>query len=251
MIEVENEGSVRLLRLRRPPANALNGELVHSLLKAVEEASGDAEALVIAGSPGMFSAGLDVPALLELDRSALRRVWEDFYGLMRVLAESPIPVAAAITGHSPAGGAVIALFCDRRVMADGSFKIGLNEVRVGLALPSTIFAALRHAVGPRRAERLAVEGSLLDGPEALRQGLVDEVVPLEEVEGRAVALCQELLALPRQAMSQTREIARRPLVEALAGGEERDLDELLDKWFSGETQTALRGLVAALAAKNS
>src|ERR1700710_1596046 len=103
--------------------------------------------------------------------------WRVFSLLIRALAASPIPIAAAITGHAPAGGTVLALYCDWRVMAEGDFKAGLNEVRVGLALPPVILAALRRQVGPRQAERLATAGLLLPPVEAERAGLVDELAP--------------------------------------------------------------------------
>src|SRR5215218_9698812 len=133
MIQTFDHGPVRELRLDRPPANALSPELIAALRDAVEAAPGDgARALVISGSPRMFSGGLDVPLLVQLDRPAILATWRDFYAMIRALATSTIPVVAAITGHSPAGGAVISLFCDARIMTDGDFKIGLNEVQVGL-----------------------------------------------------------------------------------------------------------------------
>jgi Delta3-Delta2-enoyl-CoA isomerase len=112
-----------------------------------------ARALVLSGAPGMFSTGLDVPLLLTLDRAAMAAVWRDFYALLRALASSSIPIAAAITGHAPAGGTVLPVFCDWRGMAQGDWKIGFSEVQVGLPLPPVIFAALKRQVGSRRAPR--------------------------------------------------------------------------------------------------
>src|SRR5688572_31636158 len=116
----------------------------------------------------MFSAGLDVPSLLALDRAGIVRFWGEFFGLVRAIARSPIPTVAAIGGHSPAGGAVLAIFCDYRVMARGSYRIGLNEVQVGLTVPEIIQAALRRLVGAYRAERLMVAGAMLESEDALR-----------------------------------------------------------------------------------
>jgi len=113
----------------------------------------------------MFSAGLDVPVLLKLDRPAMDAVWRDFYALMNALASSHIPIAVAITGHAPAGGTVLALFCDWRVAAEGDSKIGLSE-QVGLPLPPVILSALRRLVGARPAERLAVTGRLVSPSDA-------------------------------------------------------------------------------------
>src|ERR1700758_4660229 len=209
MILTFEHGAIRELRLNRPPVNALSPELIAALLQAVEVAPReDKRALVLSGSPGIFSAGLDVPVLLKLDRPAMVAVWRDFYALMNALASSPIPIAAAITGHAPAGGTVLALFFDWRVAAEGDFKIGLSEVQVGLPLPPVILSALQRLVGPRQAERLAVTGLLMSPAEAAVLGLVDEVAPAEQVMDRAVKWCQDVVALPRAAMDLTRRQAR-------------------------------------------
>lgn len=250
MLEIVDEGDIRKIRLDRPPANALNGKLIAALGNAVEGAPAEgARGLVLAGRPGMFSAGLDVPALLQLDRPGIEEVWRDFFRLMRALAASPIPVAAAVTGHSPAGGAVLAIFCDHRVMAEGKFKIGLNEVRVGIPLPSAIYQAFERLVGPRLAQRHGVAGNLLTVEEAHRIGLVDEVCPLDEVEERAAAWVRELLALPAGALSATREVVRRSLVQAVDERSEGDVEAIHERWFSEETQSALRTMVASLGKK--
>ncbi len=251
MLRSIDHGPVRELRLDRPPANALAPELVTALARAVRVAPGDgAEALVLSGAPGMFSAGLDVPYLLTLDRAGIADAWAGFYDLLRSLAEAPVPVAAAITGHSPAGGAVLAIYCDRRVMAEGRFAIGLNEVQVGIPLPPALFAALTRVVGQRNAERLAVAGEMVSPEEALRVGLVDELTPPEQVVERALDWCRSLLALPRGPMLTTRARARQDLRAAIRRGDEGEIDSLVDDWFGDETQAALGALVARLKAKS-
>jgi len=250
MILTFEHGPVRELHLNRPPVNALSPELIAALLQAVEAAPLEGRrALVLSGSPGIFSAGLDVPVLLKLDRPSMEAVWRDFYALMRALASSPIPLAAAITGHAPAGGTVLALFCDWRVAAEGDSKIGLSEVQVGLPLPPLILSALRRLVGPRQAERLAVTGLLVSPAEALQLGLVDEVVPAERVLERALHWCQDLLALPRAAMDLTRRQARVDLVRESARGMDHELAEVSSWWWWPETQAALHCMVERLAKK--
>ncbi|HEY9420105.1 MAG TPA: enoyl-CoA hydratase/isomerase family protein [Thermoanaerobaculia bacterium] len=249
MLQTIDHGPVRELRFNRPPANALSPELISALRWGVESAPREgARALVLSGSPGRFSGGLDVPLLIHLDRDAIATTWRDFYAMMRALATSPIPIAAAVTGHSTAGGAVIGIFCDTRIMAEGDFKIGLNEVQVGIPLPPVIFHAFRRLVGAREAERLAVSGQLIPGAEAHRIGLVDELVAPERVVERAVEWCNGLLALPPEAMSGTRRTARADL-GALLDENEAELARLVDQWFSGETQTVLRMVVERLTKK--
>jgi Delta3-Delta2-enoyl-CoA isomerase len=130
MIATLDHGSVRELRLNRPPVNALSPELIASLLEAIRTAPHEGKrALVLSGLPGIFSAGLDVPQLLKLDRLAMDALWREFYALIGALACSPVPIAAAITAHAPAGGTVLALFCDHRIAAEGDWRIGLSEVQ--------------------------------------------------------------------------------------------------------------------------
>src|ERR1700674_4433371 len=243
MILVTNHGAVRELRLNRPPVNALTLELLSALRQAVEAAPTDGvRALVLSGAPGRFSAGLDVPLLLGLDRAAIAALWRELYVLLKTLAGSPIPIVAAITGHAPAGGTVLPLFCDWRVGAEGDFKLGLSEVQVGIALPPIILAALRRQVGPRQAERLAVTGALISSPEALKVGLVDELVPAERVVIRALEWCEALLTLPAEAMAVTRSNARADLV-VLFGNLEPELGTVIEAWWKPQTQRALHALV--------
>lgn len=252
MITTCQHGPIRELRLSRPPANALSPDLIAALKHAVETAPRDGvRAIVLSGTPGWFSGGLDVPLLLTLDRAAMAGIWRDFYGLLRALACSPIPIVAAITGHAPAGGTVLSLFCDWRVVAEGDWRIGLNEVQVGLALPPTIFQALKFLVGPHQAERLAVSGVLISPAEAARIGLLDETVPPERVVPRAVEWCQGMLALPPQAMMATRVQARADLVALFNETSDHEPDEVLAMWCSPETQTVLRALVEQLGKKRN
>jgi enoyl-CoA hydratase/carnithine racemase len=250
MLERLEHGPVHELRLARPPVNALSPELITGLADAVEAApAAGARALVLSGRPGMFSAGLDVPVLLALDRPAMGRVLHQFFRLLRAIAASPVPMAAAVTGHSPAGGAVLALFCDYRVMAEGDFRIGLNEVQVGIELPPPILVALRHAVGLRQAERLAVGGLMVSAAEARAIGLVDELAPVNEVVEHAVDWCRGLLALPRGAMNGTRTQCRAELIAEVERQSSGADDRFLASWFCAETQQTLRALVERLRKK--
>ncbi len=243
-------GAIAEIQLARPPVNALNLELLQQLRQALEDAVRDgARGIVLSGAPGMFSAGVDVPALLGRERAEVHEYWREFFAVCATLARSPIPLVAAITGHSPAGGAVLSLFCDYRVMAQGAYRIGLNEVQVGLTVPETIQFALRRVVGAYRAERLLIVGAMLEAQQALDYGFVDELAPAEQVTARAVQWLSELLALPARAMLSTRALARADLVAAFADTEAQSLEVLLDGFFHPETQAVLQQLVARLKKK--
>ncbi|WP_045767248.1 enoyl-CoA hydratase/isomerase family protein [Xanthomonas albilineans] len=252
-IQMLDHGPIRELRLARAPVNALDTALCTELAAAIAQAQADAmQALVLSGSERVFSAGMDVPHLLGHgdDRAKLRDSWQHFFAAARALADSTIPVAAALTGHAPAGGCVLALCCDYRVMARSSdpahpVSIGLNETEVGLVAPEGIQRLLRRVIGAHRAERLLVAGELVSAERALEIGLIDELADAERVVARAVAWLQELLRRPRQPMLQTRAIARVDLRAALSE-EHIALERLLDNWHTPDTQTALHALVKRL-----
>lgn len=253
LIETRDIGAVRCLQLSRPPVNALDPDLCRALIAAIEEAGKDGvSGLVLTGSPKIFSGGLDVPYLLSLgdDRRAVLECWQAFFGAARLLAASRVPVVAALTGHAPAGGCVLALCCDYRIMARSldpakPFVLGLNETQVGLVVPEGIQRLMRRVVGDHRAERLLVAGDMVTAERALEIGLVDELADLDEVVPRAVAWLQALLALPQTPLLQTRALARQAVVDALSP-DIVQLERFVDRWWEPDTQTALRALVAKL-----
>ena len=222
MLKISMRDAVAEIRLDRPPVNAMNPELIRSLLNSHANLVADgAAAIVLSGRQGLFSAGLDVPELISLKRAQVLEFWTEFFALMSAVATSPVPVAAAITGHAPAGGAVLALHCDYRVATRGDFLIGLNEVQVGLPVPPNILRMLQYVVGSRTAARLATAGTLLAPEAALECGLVDELAD----EGTAVEVALQwakgLLELPPLAMNTTRLAAGiRPATAPVSGGGE-------------------------------
>jgi len=244
MLDISDDSGLRVITLVRPPVNALNGELVRKLIAAVEGA-GHADAVVIAGQPGLFSAGLDVPGLLALNREALTTMFVDLWRAQRAIALSSVPIVFAITGHCPAGGTVLAINGDYRVMAQGEFRLGLNEVQVGLFPGGPIHGAFRRLVGGHAAQ-LLTRGALIDPATALRMGLVDELCEAASVTARAVEVARELCALPREPMLRTRAMARRDLTDLYGTPDEtahreREFGAMgAEMWFAPATQERLK-----------
>lgn len=256
LVQTLRHGDIAQLHLARAPVNALNPDLCEALRAACDAAiTQGAQGLILSGGPSVFSAGLDVPHLMALggDRDALTGAWESFFAAARALAASPVPVAAAMAGHAPAGGCVLALCCDYRVMAVSSdpakpFRIGLNETQVGLIAPEGIQQLMSRVVGPHRAERLLVAGELLTTDQALNIGLIDEAVDGDEVIDTARQWLQAMLTLPREAMLATRAIARADIRQALQPERIR-LPHFVDAWYSDGTQAALNAVLARLGKK--
>ena len=241
-------GFIRELRLVRPPVNALNGELLGAIGMAMQGAK-DADAVIVTGQPGMFSAGLDVRTLLTLDRAGVAQVFVALWRTAYAIASAPMPVIFGLTGHSPAGGTVLATQGDYRVMARGEFRLGLNEVQVGLFPGPLIHGAFRRLAGGHAAQFLT-RGVLMDPDTALRIGLVDELCEPAEVAARALAMAREYCALPREAMLRTRELVRRDLIELYGKPgqallQEREFGAMAaEKWFLPATQERLKQVFA-------
>jgi enoyl-CoA hydratase/carnithine racemase len=245
MIERHDHGPVRELRLASPPVNALNMALVQRLdaeLAAAPEQG--VRALVLSGQPGLFSAGLDAREVTAAAAEPLRRFIDAFFRLQERLARSPIPVIAAITGHCPAGGTVLALYCDHRLMARGAYRIGLNEVQVGLYPGLTIFRAFERLVGSSRAAWLLPRGAMLDPEGALAAGLVDELAAPETVVPRALELAAQLVQLPPKAYARTRSLVRADLLRLFDEPAEDVSAVFGADWLSGEARERLAALLS-------
>jgi len=247
MIESIDHGDICELKLLRPPANALNPELVEAFTRALVEAPHQASAVIVSGLPGMFCAGLDLPELIHYDRETVSRFWQSFLRLLKTIAHMPVPTVFALTGHAPAGGIVLALYGDYRIMPRGSFKTGLNEVQVGLVVPCVIHQALVRAIGARAAERILVAGEIMNSERALEIGLVNELVDTpEETVHRALEWCQQHLELPRQAMLTTRAMTRADLHALFSDSSELGVERFVEIWFSNSTRDTLEAVVSRL-----
>jgi enoyl-CoA hydratase/carnithine racemase len=187
--------------------------------------------------------------MLALERDALVGMFIELWRAQRALATSPVPVIFGLTGHSPAGGTVLALHGDYRIMAAGDFRIGLNEVQVGLQPGAVIHGAFRRLVGGHAAQ-LLTRGVLMDPATALRVGLVDELCDAAQVATRALELAREICALPREAMLKTRALARKDLIDLFGNPghaliAEREFGNMgAEMWSKPATQELLRKIFA-------
>lgn len=250
-ITVERAASIATVRFNRPPVNALNGTLCRELIAAIGQLEADPhiDALVLTSAAGIFSAGLDVRALYPLEQPAMRTFWFTFCKLFRALAGTPLVTVAAIAGHAPAGGCVLALACDHRIMADGPYRIGLNEVAVGIPMPRWLAHWAVAILGRRHAERMLQLGALVEPAEALYVGLVDAVVAQESLMDAALAEVALRLDVPAVARRGTKVALRGDALAAMEQAAEADTDALLHGWYSPECRAVMGALVSRLAGR--
>jgi len=246
-MRMEIEGEVAVLRMQAGKANAMSGAMLSGLARLLDELEGSgAGAAVITGAEGFFSAGLDLPSLVALDRPSMRRFIGLFAEVMERVFALPRPVVAAVNGHAIAGGCVLALAADVRLLAAGQAKMGLSEVRLGIGLPAVVIESLRCQLPPPALVPVALEGRLFPPDEALAVGLVHEVTPPAELEARARARARELAAIPGGAFAQVKRALRGPALEAMEARREEESERWLDTWFSAAGQRLLGETAARL-----
>lgn len=248
MIDTVFHGEVAELHFNNPPANAMSLEFLASLRSAVRALpDSGAKAAFLSGKPGLFSAGLDVPTLIHLDRKGIRELWHRLFGLMWDMIGSPVPLVAAITGHAPAGGCVMSICCDYRIMAsEEKYRIGISEVAVGIPLPRVIHQVMAWLLGGHQADRLCSTGALVSPQEAYRIGLIDQLEPTDQVDQAARTYARMLASLSPLASTETRKIARASLLQAAPLPDEKAVEIAVEQWFHAETQANLKKLMAKL-----
>jgi enoyl-CoA hydratase/carnithine racemase len=174
---VDWRDGVAVVHLTCGKANALNPRSLAAIERALDDAAGgDARALVLTGYDRFFSAGLDLVTLYGLERHAMDEFMARFDEVMLRVFLFPRPVVAAVTGHAVAGGGILALACDARVMASRAGRFGLNEIQLGVPFPAAALEIVRHAVPARSVDEVLYGGELYDSRAALERGLVTEVV---------------------------------------------------------------------------
>jgi Delta3-Delta2-enoyl-CoA isomerase len=187
---------IATLIIRRGKVNALNGPTVTSLRRAFEDAERDqnTRAVILTGAGKFFSFGFDVPELFALTPEAFTSFVTGFTALYRYMFLFPKPILAAINGHAVAGGCMLALACDYRLMTSDAGTIGLNEVSFGATVFAGSVEMLRFCVGSAAASEILLGGALYSAADALRLGLVHEAVPGPALEASAGRIAARLAA---------------------------------------------------------
>jgi enoyl-CoA hydratase len=235
-ITVTDDGGVAVVRLTKPPANAMDPALVEEGIRvAADLRAADPDAVIFTGQDRFFSGGLDLNVIPSLTPSEQRdmvhgvnRVFADWYGF-------PRPVVVAVNGHAVAGGLILALCGDLRFgVADG--KLGLTEVKVGVPYPVAAIEIARAEVPRTLVRRLVLGGELIDPTEARAAGILDEIVEADALLDRALDAARGLASHPRRVYETVKRQLRAVALERIAAG--IDADPLVDTWLGTDTADA-------------
>ncbi|PST84735.1 enoyl-CoA hydratase/isomerase family protein [Pedobacter yulinensis] len=236
------------ITLNRPKSNALNREMIGELNDMFVNIAADDQiaGLVVTGKEPFFSAGLDLVELYGYNEAETESFWRQFLEFVQTMVSFPKPFVAAVSGHSPAGGCIIALAADYRVMAEGKYIIGLNEVPVGIIVPESIFELYAFWLGKAAAARSLLEGRLFQPAEALAAGLVDEVVNPAGLLTAAERKITKYMQLERNTWQQSKLNIRRSLIAASGANQDEMLDKMLQQWWSPATRHILETILKNL-----
>ncbi len=255
-IRVEKNGGVIVVTLDGPRGNALSPSMIKHVSRALyqaEQLSGSVDepqafAVVLAGKPGVFCAGLDLKEGHALDRPGVADWVDDFESMFLQLFSLRLPVVAALTGPAIAGGAILAFACDERVAPlEGRFEMGLNEVALGLPFPSAALEIARYSVHPGQHVDVLMKGRRFDRAAALDRSLIDELA--RDVVGAAIDRARAYETLGARAVQKTKLDLRD---YALTRARARTVESrriFVESWFDPKNIARREQLLAQLANK--
>jgi len=241
-VELQRWGPVAVVTLSRGKVNAINDSLTRSLASAFKDLreDGDVEAVVLTGAGSFFSFGFDIPEFLPWSRKDFTGFIERFTVFYTDLFEFPKPVVAALNGHAIAGGCMLALACDRRIMTTGKAKISLNEITFGASVMAGSVEMLKAATGQHHAEEILLKGAMYGPEEAMYLGLVDGVSVADAVLEDAIQEARDLAAGDAVAFASMKKMLRGPVAEEMRQVEPASIAEFVEIWYSEATREKLK-----------
>jgi enoyl-CoA hydratase len=240
----EIEGDIGVVRLARPPMNAMNLELLQDLEQVLGEAErSPVRAVILTGDGPAFSAGADLFEALEQGSEYIDAAGRSLSSCFAALFRFPRPVVAAVNGHAIAGGCILLSACDYRISAAGDHRIGVTELAVGVPFPTWALEIMRFAVPGGTLQELVVTGRVYPPDRALAKGLLDEVVEAARLMERAKEIAERMAAVPRATFELTKRALRAPTEALVAARADRDDEAVRGLWDSGEVRASIRAFL--------
>jgi enoyl-CoA hydratase len=214
-VTIQSSGDVAIIRIDDGKANALGPAVLSALGSALDQAEESGQAVLLLGRPGRFSAGFDLIVMREGKPGAALEMVTGGGRLAMRIASFPAPVVIGCTGHALAMGAVLLAAADTRIGAQGAFKLGFNEVSIGMTTPIFLMELARERLSKRHFLRAVVQSEIYGPEEAVDAGLLDSTTTPEALEATALAEAERLAKLPRAAYTGTRALARGAALERI------------------------------------
>jgi Delta3-Delta2-enoyl-CoA isomerase len=241
-VELSHDQGITTVTINRPKVNAINEQVVLELRNVFRdlESNKRVKAVILTGLGSFFSFGFDIPGFMDYSMEAFHRFIVSFSELIQRIFIFPKPVVAALNGHTVAGGCILAMACDRRIMVTGKSKIALNELTLGATVFTSVVEILRFTVGSRTAQHILYEGKMNSGEEALSLGLVDELVSEEGLISAALDSARDIAGRDRYAFRNIKRLLRSDALDRIERDEKTSLSDFVEIWYSSNTQEKLK-----------
>ncbi len=246
-VSIEHQNQIAILKLNREITNAINGDLVLALDSALKSQTADPDVLgmvLTSSNRKFFSIGLDIPNLFALGEEDFRSFYQSYNQMCLGMLTTPKPLVAGIAGHAIAGGCILGLCCDYRFISEGHKLIGLNEIKLGVPVPYVADCILRKLIGHRLARDVMDSGGFLEPEEAYRLGMVDRILPVEEVVSQSVEKARELSSDSLEAFTLIKSsrvhALKREITAQLADREEA----FIKCWYSDDARVRLKEAIS-------
>ncbi len=246
-IEVTSSEGVAVVKLSRGTTNAINLDLIRDLsdyLKVAGEDTKISGLVLTSANEKFFSIGFDIPGLINLEEKDFSEFYRAFNRLCVDMYTFPKPVIAAITGHAVAGGCILTICCDYRYISEGKKLMGLNEIKLGVPLPYPADRILRQVVDDHSVRKILDTGDFFPPEETLKMGLVDEVMPLQQVLPTSVGKIKSIVSFSLEAFRMIKQ-NRTEKVAAQIQAELTEKEKIfIDLWYTPETREKLKAALA-------
>jgi enoyl-CoA hydratase/carnithine racemase len=243
-VNISTNDGIAEARLKRGKVNALNEQAVEEIRTCFQKlgADPDIRAVIFTAEGPFFSFGFDIPEFLGYSRESFTRFLRKFTSLYAYLFTYPKPLVAALNGHAIAGGCMLALACDHKIMVSGKAKISLNEITFGSSVFAGSVAMLKFLVGGKNAHAVLCDGRMYSAQAASVLGMVDQVSSTEELVKDAQEVAKRLASKDTAAFCSIKGLLRAPVVDEMAKMEEQSVQEFVDIWYSENTWRNLQGI---------
>jgi enoyl-CoA hydratase/carnithine racemase len=236
-LQSTDDQGIVTVTLSRGKVNALNEAVIDEMAGCFKELAVDAgvRAVILTGTGKFFTFGFDIPEFLSYPKESFIRYLTKFTDFCTYLFLYPKPVIAALNGHTVAGGCMIAIACDYRVMASGKAKMALNEINFGSSLFAGSVEMMKLLLGQRMAERLVYTGAMYSAEEAYQLGLIDQISSDVDLAGEARKIAMQYAEKDGIAYRSIKKLLRGPIAEKIMKRERDSILEFVDIWYSEST----------------
>ncbi|MCG8603863.1 enoyl-CoA hydratase/isomerase family protein [bacterium] len=241
MIHLDYRDGIAILRLDHGKVNALDKELIAAFIQKLDEVeASSARSLVITGSGSCFSAGVDLFRIVEGGAAYVEEFLPLLTEILLKLFTYPCPVVAATNGHAIAGGCILVLACDYKIMAKGGGRIGVPELLVGVPFPTLPLEIVRFNAPREHLQELIYKGRNYSPEEALQIGIVDQLVEPEHLLDRACDAANNMGSIPAESFILTKRLIRQPAIDRYQRYQKTIDRKAIEIWSRPEIHQTIR-----------